>query len=187
MNQFQAVTAYGLLESPLTAQAVARASISKAVLFWGVTRISLGWIFLWAFLDKTFGLGFPTEPVAAWFQGASPTTPYLAFASRGPFASIFRKLAGSTVVEWLFMLGLLLIGVCLIVGIGVKIAGYSGAAMMALFYLSALWPRNNPFMNDFVIYIILLVAFAHNQAGHKLGLGGWWSRTRLVRACPFLE
>ena len=26
----------------------------------GLSRISLGWVFLWAFLDTTFGLGYAT-------------------------------------------------------------------------------------------------------------------------------
>ncbi|TMR37519.1 hypothetical protein ETD85_07950 [Nonomuraea zeae] len=27
---------------------------------WAAARIAIGWIFLWAFLDKTFGWGFAT-------------------------------------------------------------------------------------------------------------------------------
>ena len=27
---------------------------------WGALRIGVGWIFLWGFLDKLFGLGFAT-------------------------------------------------------------------------------------------------------------------------------
>jgi thiosulfate dehydrogenase (quinone) large subunit len=27
---------------------------------WAVARISIGWVFLWAFLDKAFGWGFAT-------------------------------------------------------------------------------------------------------------------------------
>jgi len=30
-----------------------------------VLRISLGWVFLWAFLDKLFWLGHETRPAAA--------------------------------------------------------------------------------------------------------------------------
>lgn len=51
---------------------------------WAVLRISLGWIFLWAFLDKTFGLGAATESDNAWVDGGSPTEGYLSFATRGP-------------------------------------------------------------------------------------------------------
>ena len=59
-------------------------STKTANKIWGLTRISLGLIFIWAFLDKTFGLGFATcrntktEVVdmmcsTAWVNGGSPT------------------------------------------------------------------------------------------------------------------
>ena len=37
-------------------------------------RMALGFTFLWAFVDKTFGLGFATAPADAWVNGGSPTT-----------------------------------------------------------------------------------------------------------------
>jgi thiosulfate dehydrogenase [quinone] large subunit len=36
-------------------------------------RLALGWIFLWAFLDKTFGLGHETIAAKSWLNGGSPT------------------------------------------------------------------------------------------------------------------
>lgn len=35
------------------------------VYVWAVTRISLGWVFLWGFLDKAFGLGVDTPAAEA--------------------------------------------------------------------------------------------------------------------------
>jgi len=37
-------------------------------------RILLGIIFLWAFVDKLFGLGFATSSAKSWLGGASPTS-----------------------------------------------------------------------------------------------------------------
>ncbi|CAI7978711.1 hypothetical protein FRAHR75_40167 [Frankia sp. Hr75.2] len=37
-----------------------------------VTRVSLGWIFLWAFLDKLFGLGHETPPPSPGSTVAGP-------------------------------------------------------------------------------------------------------------------
>ncbi len=37
-----------------------------------VLRISMGFVFVWAFLDKTFGLGYGT-PSARLINGGSPT------------------------------------------------------------------------------------------------------------------
>jgi hypothetical protein len=36
-------------------------------------RVALGVEFLWAFLDKTFGLGYATPSAKAWIHGGSPT------------------------------------------------------------------------------------------------------------------
>ena len=47
-------------------------------------RISLGWIFLWAFVDKLFGLGFATPSARSWLNGGSPTKGFLANAATGP-------------------------------------------------------------------------------------------------------
>ena len=48
------------------------------------TRLALGWVFLWAFLDKTFGLGHETPSDGAWINGGSPTEGFLANAPTGP-------------------------------------------------------------------------------------------------------
>jgi thiosulfate dehydrogenase [quinone] large subunit len=36
-------------------------------------RLSLGFVFLWAFLDKLFGLAYSTAPGRSWLEGVSPT------------------------------------------------------------------------------------------------------------------
>ena len=36
-------------------------------------RLSLGWVFLWAFLDKVFGWGRATAAGKGWIDGGSPT------------------------------------------------------------------------------------------------------------------
>jgi thiosulfate dehydrogenase [quinone] large subunit len=143
----------------------------------GVLRITMGWLFLWPFLDKLFGLGFSTPTERAWPFGAgpSPTAGYLGNATTGPLAGLFQGLAGNAVVDWLFMLGLLGIGLALVLGIGVRIAAVSGAALMLLMWASALWPVNNPIIDDHIIYAILLICLAAAGAGQWLGLGRWWS------------
>ena len=39
-----------------------------------VTRLSLGWVFLWPFLDKMFGLGHETPAAKAWINGGRAGT-----------------------------------------------------------------------------------------------------------------
>lgn len=158
---------------------------NKERYIWAVLRIGMGWIFLWAFLDKLFGLGFATARENAWLAGGSPTTGYLNFATSGPFTSLFQNLAGNPVIDWLFMLGLLLLGLALILGIGVKVAGYSGALLMFLMWLSHLPPENNPVLDEHIIYLIILIGLARVKAGQVVGLGKWWSER--VTNYAFLE
>src|SRR3990167_10770972 len=72
---------------------------------WLGLRLGMGFIFLWAFLDKTFGLGFATVAEKSWMNGGSPTYGFLTMVTKGPFAEFFQSLAGVQVVDWLFMAG----------------------------------------------------------------------------------
>ena len=67
----------------------------------------MGLIFLWAFIDKVFGLGFATTADKSWIAGGSPTTGFLQFGVHGPFAGFYHSLSGIPIVDVLFMLGLL--------------------------------------------------------------------------------
>ena len=154
---------------------------------WGVLRISMGWLFLWPFLDKLFGLGFATPPEKSWPSGASPAYGFLTHGTKGPLAEFYQGLAGNALVDCLYMGGLLLIGLALILGIGTRIAGYSGALMMLLIYSAMLFPKHNPFLDHHIIYVILLVGLAMTKSGHVFGFGKSWSETRLVQKYPFLE
>lgn len=157
----------------------------KAKYVWAALRFGMGWLFLWSFLDKAFGLGFATEPESAWLAGSSPTFGFLNFGTAGPFSGIFQALAGNPVVDWLFMLGLLLIGLALLLGIGVQIAGYSGALLVFLMWLAHLLPENNPILDEHIIYALVLIGLARIKAGQWVGLGKWWSER--VKRYPFLE
>src|SRR3989338_139311 len=100
--------------------------IIKEELVLALLRIVLGVIFLWAFLDKLFGLGFSTSADKSWLAGGSPTFGFLKLATHGPLASLYQNIAGNPLVDLAFMLALLFIGLSLILGIWTKLAGYSG-------------------------------------------------------------
>ncbi len=150
-------------------------------------RIALGFIFFWAFIDKVWGLGFATTPDKSWAQGVSPTTGFLKFGAEGIFAPFFHSLAGNPFIDWLFMLGLLGIGLSLLLGIGLKIAGYSGALLMSLLYLSLFPSKNNPLVDEHIIYLLLFLIFAKGEVGHRLSLYEWWKQTALVKKYPVLQ
>jgi thiosulfate dehydrogenase [quinone] large subunit len=154
----------------------------------GLLRVAMGWMFFWAFLDKLFGLGFATKADKAWLDGVSPTLGFLKFGAKGPFVEMFHAMAGNPIVDWLFMLGLLGVGLAMILGIGVRVAGFSGAAIVLLMWLVVMPPANNPFMDDHIIYALVFVWFAcRPDAGAVLGLGKWWSRMPFVQRMPFLR
>lgn len=156
-------------------------------IIWVLLRIFMGWIFLWAFLDKLFGLGFATKPENAWLLGKSPTEGFLKMATHGPFVSFFDNLAGSGIVDWLFMLGLLLIGLALILGIGIKIASYSAVVLLSLMYLSLIPPANNPVLDEHIIYILVMIGIIKVNAGQWFGFGKYWANTSLVKKYKFLQ
>jgi thiosulfate dehydrogenase [quinone] large subunit len=181
----------GAAASPRPVPAVkAVAGVSAATagryVFAGV-RIALGWVFLWAFLDKLFGLGHETTDKAAWINGGSPTKGFLGHAAAGPLKGFYNGFAGASWADWLFMLGLLGIGVALILGVGMRIAAAAGALLVVLMWSAVLPPANNPFMDDHLIYAGVLVGLALTQAGDTLGLGRWWGGTALVRKAPWLK
>lgn len=155
---------------------------------WGVLRLLLGWTFLWAFLDKVWGLGFATTAEGAWLSGGSPTFGFLTFATKGPLAGFYQNLAGNAVVDWLFMLGLLAIGLPLLLGIGVRLAAFTGIVMYALMYSAGfILPEHNPFVDEHVVNAVIMVGLILSGAGRFLGFGNIWAKTRLVRKYPVLE
>ncbi|MEV0156753.1 DoxX family membrane protein [Micromonospora sp. NPDC050686] len=150
-------------------------------------RIALGWIFLWAFVDKLFGLGQATPEKNAWLNGGSPTKGFLAFGVAGPFEGFYHGIAGAAWADWLFMLGLLGIGVALILGIGTRIAAVTGALLLVMMWTAVLPPENNPVVDDHLIYAGLLAGLVLVNAGHTLGLGRAWERLPIVARFPWLR
>jgi thiosulfate dehydrogenase [quinone] large subunit len=152
---------------------------------WAATRLCMGWIFLWPFLDKMFGLGHGTKPADAWINGGNPTKGFLSGAI-GPFSGFYHSIAGAGLVNWLFMVGLIAIAVMLLLGIGMRFACGAGALLVVLMWSASLPPENDVFMDNHIIYALLLVGLALVGAGNTLGLGRWWTQTSLVQRFPWL-
>jgi thiosulfate dehydrogenase [quinone] large subunit len=154
---------------------------------WVAARLALGWTFLWAFLDKAFGLGYATESESAWINGGSPTTGFLTYATSGPLSGFYEDLAGNGAVDAVFMAALLLLGVALILGVADRIAGYGGALLMLMMWTARLPPENNPVIDEHIVYLIVLLGISAVLPGKWLGLGEWWSRQGIVKRFPILR
>lgn len=151
-----------------------KGSYDKAWFVLAVSRISLGFIFLWAFFDKWLGLGLSTAVTKSWISGVSPTTGFLNAAGKGtgPFADLFSFLASQSWVDWAFMLGLLGLGVALILGVGLRIAAVAGTLLMLLMWAATLPIKTNPFLDDHLIYALLMIIIA--MSPRKISVFPMW-------------
>ncbi|MCA0217488.1 MAG: DoxX family protein [Actinobacteria bacterium] len=154
-----------------------------------VLRLATGWIFLWAFLDKTFGLGFSTPIDRAWINGGTPSQGFLLGDSvAGPLKPFFAAIA-SPASDILFMAGMLGIGAAVMLGIGLRISAVAGTIILVLMYLAE-WPfiadsgSTNPAVDYHIIYALALIVIATLGAGDTFGLGRPWRH--LVRRAPWL-
>jgi thiosulfate dehydrogenase [quinone] large subunit len=157
-----------------------------------VLRLATGFIFLWAFFDKTFGLGFATPAERAWINGGTPSQGFLnSDAVTGPLKPFFTSIA-SPASDVLFMLGMLGIGVAVVLGIGLRISAVAGTVLMVLMYLAE-WPfasgagSTNPAVDYHIIYALALIVFAATAAGDTWGLGTWWKSLPFVRTQKWLH
>ncbi|ETK38005.1 hypothetical protein [Microbispora sp. ATCC PTA-5024] len=177
----------GVTPRTTVTEAAAPVRTTPAEYVWAVARIAIGWIFLWAFLDKMFGWGFATPANKAWIHGGSPTTGFLKGTADKTFGGVFADLAGHGWVDWLFMLGLFGIGAALVLGVGLRIAAGTGTLLLALMWAAELPLTTNPFLDEHIVYAIVIIGLAVAGAGRTLGLGRWWGETALVRRYPVLK
>jgi thiosulfate dehydrogenase [quinone] large subunit len=163
-----------------------------------VLRIATGLIFLWAFLDKLFGLGYATPSAKAWIAGGSPTKGFLSSVDVGPFTTAFHAIAGTWWADWLFMLGLLGVGLTLILGVLMYAGTTAGVALLGFMWLAE-FPlaqhtsagvasgSTNPFADYHYIYAVVLVVLALTGAAQTWGLGRTWAAQPVIRRHSWLR
>ena len=183
----------GIAPAPTATQ---RTSFSQAVI--SLFRIGLGFIFLWPFLDKAFGLGYSTPSAKAWIHGGSPTNGFLGHVEVGPLQSTFRSIAGNGLIDALFMLTLLGVGVALLLGVVLRFAAVSGTILLVLMW-AAEWPlarfsstgdptgSTNPFIDYHLIFALGLITVAAYGTASAWGLGKWWCSRPVVVDHSFLR
>ena len=167
---------------------------TKAVL--ALARVALGFVFLWAGIDKVLGLGYSTAGEKSWLNGNSPTNGFLSHVSVGPLQSFFHSIAGTWWADWLFILGLIGIGAALILGVAMRVAAVAGAVLMLMMWIAE-FPLDkinsggeptgstNPLVDYHIVYALTALALAAVGAGRAYGLGNLWSR--LTKGNKFLQ
>lgn len=125
-------------------------------------RIALGGMFFYAGISKLLTPG--------WSAAG-----YMSMAST--FHGFFQWLSQPgiiDVVNFLNVWGLILLGISLLLGIGVRLSTIPGAVLMFLYYLVILhfpYVGENYFLiDDHIIFIICLLYLYAVNAGHYLGL-----------------
>ncbi|MDN4478407.1 DoxX family protein [Demequina sp. SYSU T00039] len=184
-----------------TVQTAEAAVVTRSKVGWtllSVTRIALGFYFLWAFLDKLLGLGYSVcRTVAedgtftidafcerAWVNGGSVTEGYLVYGGNvnSPFHEFFVNLGAERWTDWPFMLGLAGVGVALMLGIGTKIGAWSAGLMLFFMYLTQMPTVTNPILDEHLIYILAIAAIVLvEKERQSVGLGRWWRSLPVVQ------
>ena len=124
-------------------------------------RLTMGWLFFYAGWSKITN---PDWSAAGYLSSAES------------FQGFFAALAQPGVIEVVNVLneiGLLLIGVALIVGGGVRIASFFGILLMVLYYLPvAAFPHveHGYIIDDHIIYIMVFLVLIAVDAGRHWGL-----------------
>jgi thiosulfate dehydrogenase [quinone] large subunit len=151
-----------------------------------ILRLATGFIFIWAFFDKAFGLGFSTATKLAWINGGAPSQGFLKSpAVTGPLKGFFATIASPT-TDILFMLAMLAVGAAVILGIGLRISAVAGTIVLLFMYLAE-WPftanagSTNPLVDYHIIYALSLIVVATLAAGDTWGLGRAW------KSLPFVQ
>ena len=90
-------------------------------------------------------------------------------------------------LDAVYMVSMLLIGVALITGVMTRIAAFGGIAWLVAFYTAtAIWPEHNPFLDDHVLEVLILVGLVLANAGRYYGLGKIWQRLEFVKDRRYL-
>ncbi len=146
--------------------------LNKVSLF--ALRLIMGWTMLGAGLAKLFD---PNWTAAGYLK-----------ASTGPFAEIFKLMAGSQIVDILNMYGLTLVGIAIILGMAVRFASFWAIVMLLLYYFS--WFEQNTihgYINYHIVYAFVFFIFMMIGIGRYIGLDKYLENLSIVQKYPKLK
>lgn len=178
------------LDERLSTDSTDASGATRGMWAWTVLRLLLGWSFLWAFIDKMFGLGFATCRApdssaidfgcdAAMINGGSPTFGFLTFGTQASHTGfLFDWMAPSApdainLADIGFMAALLFGGLALMLGVAVRLAAIGGVLLMLFMFLAGdVWPDNNPVNSSHIIEMVAFGGIATVGAG-RFALQSW--------------
>ena len=139
----------------------------------------MGWLLFYAGITKVLN---PEWSAAGYLKGAKTFGGFyqwLASPDMLPFTNFLN--------EW----SLTLLGISLILGIGVRISGILGAALMMLYYFPILafpYPNAHAYIVDeHIIYTFALLVLASARAGRVWGLENWCANLPICSKFPGLR
>ncbi|WP_136715444.1 DoxX family membrane protein [Halorientalis salina] len=141
-------------------------------------RLVMGWTFFYAGITKVLD---PEWTAAGFLLNAIP--------EGNPFGGLWATLAN----EWVWLIdplnawGLMLVGLCLLLGALVRWAAIWGAVMMLFYWAAALPLANGIVIDDHIVYALLLFGLGAFGAGRIFGLDGYLEETSLVQRYPKLR
>jgi thiosulfate dehydrogenase (quinone) large subunit len=138
-------------------------------------RISIGWMFFYAGITKVLD---PAWSAAGYLKAAKQFPEFYQWLASPAMLPITNALN-----EW----GLTLVGVALVLGVGVRLAGALGAVIMILYYLPLGVPYPNSHalvVDEHIIYAATLLFLAAVRAGRVWGLERWCAELPFCRSIP---
>ena len=72
-------------------------------------------------------------------------------------------------------------------GIAIRLGAIAGFVMYLMMWSVALWPANNPVIDDHILGAISMVVLGLTLAGDTWGFGRAWSKLGLVQEHPVLR
>jgi len=151
-----------------------------------VLRIAIGWMMLWPFFDKLLGLGFQTPSGAGLVDGGSPSS-FVVYVASGIFKDLFNSLAGNSIIDLIFMAGLLILGIALILGFAAKLTSIAMTVFLILMYMLVVPPTDNPVIDYHITWILAIWAIYFLGGYERLSIYNRWKEFGLVKRFPILE
>ena len=149
-------------------------------------RIAVGYMMLWGFLDKLFGLGFETPAGEGMIDGGSPSSAVI-YVTDGLFKDLFTSLAGNAFIDFLMMAGMLILGITLVLGIASKLTTIGMNAFLIVMYCLHVPPLDNPILDYHITWIIAMVAVYYLGGFDRISLNPRWKELGIVKKFTILE